>query len=178
METFSASLAFCAGNSPVTVGFPSWRTVRWSFDVFFDLRLNKRLIKQSWSGWFETPSCNYDVTTLPPIKIESNVSKSTGLINSFGSNSRSQSSFCLKERKKNSLCYPNNDSNVKEYQNSAEKKHIKSSSCNIDYVSYTSWNITLSSSLGPYEARNTDTCTNTDRRFKGDCTGACDGLGK
>ena len=29
-----------------------------SFDVFFDLRLNKRLSKQSWSWWFETrPSC-------------------------------------------------------------------------------------------------------------------------
>ena len=28
-----------------------------SFDVFFDLRLNKRLSKQSWGWWFETPSC-------------------------------------------------------------------------------------------------------------------------
>ena len=27
-----------------------------SFDVFFDLRLNKRLIKQSWGWWFETLS--------------------------------------------------------------------------------------------------------------------------
>ena len=27
-----------------------------SFDVFFDLRLNKRLSKQSWGCWFETPS--------------------------------------------------------------------------------------------------------------------------
>ena len=27
-----------------------------SFDVFFDLRLNKRLRKQSWRWWFETPS--------------------------------------------------------------------------------------------------------------------------
>ena len=27
-----------------------------SFDVFFDLRLNKRLSKQSWGWWFETPS--------------------------------------------------------------------------------------------------------------------------
>ena len=26
-----------------------------SFDVFFDLRLNKRLSKQSWNWWFETP---------------------------------------------------------------------------------------------------------------------------
>ena len=28
----------------------------WSFDVFFDLRLNKRLSKESWGSWFETPS--------------------------------------------------------------------------------------------------------------------------
>ena len=32
---------------------------RWrgAFDVFFDLRLNKRLGKQSWGWWFETLSC-------------------------------------------------------------------------------------------------------------------------
>ena len=42
METFSALLAICAGNSPVTGEFPSQRPVTWSFDVFFDLRLNKR----------------------------------------------------------------------------------------------------------------------------------------
>ena len=29
---------------------------RWSFDVFFDLRLNKRFSKQSRGRWFETPS--------------------------------------------------------------------------------------------------------------------------
>ena len=56
METFSASLAFCAGNSPVTGEFPEQRPVSRSFDVFFDLRLNKRLSKQSWDWWFETPS--------------------------------------------------------------------------------------------------------------------------
>ena len=27
-----------------------------SFDIFFDLRLNTRLSKQSWGWWFETPS--------------------------------------------------------------------------------------------------------------------------
>ena len=34
----------------------SQRPVTRSFDVFFDLRLNKRLSKQSWGWWFETPS--------------------------------------------------------------------------------------------------------------------------
>ena len=32
------------------------RPVTWSFDVFFDLPLNKRLSKQSRRWWFETPS--------------------------------------------------------------------------------------------------------------------------
>ena len=32
------------------------RPVTRSFDVFFDLRLHKRLSKQSWGWWFETPS--------------------------------------------------------------------------------------------------------------------------
>ena len=36
--------------------FPSQRPVTRSFDVFFDLRLNKRLSKQSWGWWFETPA--------------------------------------------------------------------------------------------------------------------------
>ena len=34
----------------------SQRPLTRSFDVFFDLRLNKRLSKQSWGWWFETPS--------------------------------------------------------------------------------------------------------------------------
>ena len=54
-ETFSTLLALCAGNSPVTGEFPSQRPVTWSFNVFFDLHLNKRLSKQSWFRWFETP---------------------------------------------------------------------------------------------------------------------------
>ena len=45
METFSALLAFCAGN---------WRG---ALMFFFDLRLNKPLSKQSRDWWFETSSC-------------------------------------------------------------------------------------------------------------------------
>ena len=56
METFSASLAICAGNSPVPGEFPAQRPVTRSLDVSFDLRLNKQLSKQSWGWWFETPS--------------------------------------------------------------------------------------------------------------------------
>ena len=56
METFSALLDLCAGNSPVTGEFSWKRAVTHSLDVFFDLRLNKRFNKQSRRRWFETPS--------------------------------------------------------------------------------------------------------------------------
>ena len=52
METFSALLAICAGNSPVPGEFPAQRPVTRSFDAFFDVGLNKRLSKQWW-GCFD-----------------------------------------------------------------------------------------------------------------------------
>ena len=58
METFSALLALCAGNSPVTGEFLSQRPVTQSFEVFFDLRLNQHLSKQWRRLWFDTPSCS------------------------------------------------------------------------------------------------------------------------
>ena len=68
-KPFSVPLGLCAGNSTVTGEFPSQRPVTRSFDMFFDLRLNKRLSKKSWGWWFETPwsslwrHCNYDNPT-------------------------------------------------------------------------------------------------------------------
>ena len=56
METFSALLVICAGKLPVSGEVPAQRPVTQSFDVFFDQRPNKRLIKQSWGRWFETHS--------------------------------------------------------------------------------------------------------------------------
>ena len=53
METFSTWWVLCAVNSPVTGEFPSQRPVTWSFDVFFDLLLNKHLSEQLWGWWFE-----------------------------------------------------------------------------------------------------------------------------
>ena len=70
METFSALLATCAGNSPVPGEFPTQRPVTQSFNVFSDLCLNKQLNKQSWGWWLETLSrslwchCNDDDTPL------------------------------------------------------------------------------------------------------------------
>ena len=45
------------GVSSVTSEFPAQRLVTRSFDVFFDLPLNKWLSKQLWGWWFEMPSC-------------------------------------------------------------------------------------------------------------------------
>ena len=56
METFAALLAICAGNLPVSGEFPAQRPVTRSFDVFFDVRLIKRLSKHSRGWWFETLS--------------------------------------------------------------------------------------------------------------------------
>ena len=46
METFSALLALCAGNSPVIYEFPAQRPVMRNFDVFFDLCLTIQLSKK------------------------------------------------------------------------------------------------------------------------------------
>ena len=56
METFSALLTICVGNSSVPGEFPAQRPVTRRFDVFFDLRLNKRLSKQSKGRRLETLS--------------------------------------------------------------------------------------------------------------------------
>ena len=52
---FFCITGICAGNSTVPGEFPAQKPVTRSFDVFFDLRLNKRLSKQSWGWWSETP---------------------------------------------------------------------------------------------------------------------------
>ena len=52
---FTGTRAIHDENSQATGEFPAQRPVTRSFDVFFDLRLNKRLSKQWWGWWFETP---------------------------------------------------------------------------------------------------------------------------
>ena len=69
MGTFSTLLDLCEENSPVTGEFSTQRPVTQSFDVFFDLHLNKRLSNPSRRQWFETPSrslwrhCNVQMAT-------------------------------------------------------------------------------------------------------------------
>ena len=62
MEIFSTLLALCVENSPVICEFPAQRAVAWSFDDFFDLRLNKRLSKQSRD--LRCHQAHYDVTVM------------------------------------------------------------------------------------------------------------------
>ena len=64
MEIFSALLAICAGNSPVSGEFPAQRPVTRSFDVFFDLCPNKRLSKQLEAGDLRRRRAHYDVTVM------------------------------------------------------------------------------------------------------------------
>ena len=55
-KTFPRYWPFVRGIHRPPLNSPQERPVTWSFDVFFDLRLNKRLSKQWWGWWFETPS--------------------------------------------------------------------------------------------------------------------------
>ena len=64
METFSALLAICAGNSPGSGEFPAQRPVTRSFDVFFDLRLNKRWVNNREAGDLRRYCAHYDVTVM------------------------------------------------------------------------------------------------------------------
>ena len=57
MERFSALLAPALLNSP---NKGQWRV---AFHVFFDLRLNKQLGKQSRDWWFDA-TAHYDVTVM------------------------------------------------------------------------------------------------------------------
>ena len=84
---FSALLALFVGNSMVTGEFPSQRPVTQSFDVFFDLRLHKRLSKQSGCQWFETQlrsywrHCNAEINSAQK---GLNISTHCGLVMPYG----------------------------------------------------------------------------------------------
>ena len=58
METFSALLALCAGNSSVTGEFPAQRPVTRTLIFSLICARNKWSSKQSPGWWFETPSCS------------------------------------------------------------------------------------------------------------------------
>ena len=64
MESFSALLALCAENSPLTGEFPAQRPVTRIFAVFFDLRLNKRWSKTREAGDLRQHCAHYDVIVM------------------------------------------------------------------------------------------------------------------
>ena len=64
METFSALLAICAGNSPVTGEFSTQRPVTRSSDVFFDLRLNNVWVNNGEAGDLRCYRAHYDVIVM------------------------------------------------------------------------------------------------------------------
>ena len=67
METFSALLAICAINLPVTGEFPEQRQVTRSFDIFFDLRLNEGWINNREAGELRCHRAHYDVTVMTSV---------------------------------------------------------------------------------------------------------------
>ena len=64
METFSALLAICAGNSPVPGEFPTQRPVTRSFDVYFDLCLNNGCVNNRKAGDLRRYCAHYGVTVM------------------------------------------------------------------------------------------------------------------
>ena len=64
METFSALLAICVGNSLVTGEFPTQRPVTWSFDVFFHLRLKNGWVNSGEAGDLKHHRAHYDITEM------------------------------------------------------------------------------------------------------------------
>ena len=64
MESFSALLAICAGNSPVVGEFPAQRPVMRSFDVFFDLHLNNGWVNNGEAGDLRRLGAHYDVAVM------------------------------------------------------------------------------------------------------------------
>ena len=53
MTSSNGKIYRVTGHSPAPGEFPAQRPVTRSFDVFYDLRLKKRLSKQSWGWWLE-----------------------------------------------------------------------------------------------------------------------------
>ena len=64
METLSALLTVCAGNSPATGEFPVQRPVTRSFDVFFDLPWINGWVNNGEADDLRRHHAHYDVTVM------------------------------------------------------------------------------------------------------------------
>ena len=65
METFSALLAICAGNSPVHGEFPAQRPVTRNFDVYFDMHRIISWVNNREAGDLRRNRAHYDVIVMP-----------------------------------------------------------------------------------------------------------------
>ena len=76
METFSALLALCAGNSTVTGEFRSQRPVTWSFDVFIICAWTNGWVYNRDVGDLRRHRAHYDVTVIwhPPSDHQEHIS--------------------------------------------------------------------------------------------------------
>ena len=70
METFSALLAICAGNSPVTGEFPAQRPVTRSFDAFCELCLINDWVNNGEGGDLRRHRAHYDVIVMVASNIQ------------------------------------------------------------------------------------------------------------
>ena len=70
METFSALLAICAGNSPVPGEFPAQRPVTRSFDVFLICVWINGWVNNRKAGDLRRYRAHYDVITLKSYYID------------------------------------------------------------------------------------------------------------
>ena len=64
METFSALLVICTGNSPVTGEYPAQRPVTWSFDVFLICAWINCWVNNREAGDLRCHHAHYDVTVM------------------------------------------------------------------------------------------------------------------
>ena len=64
MEIFSALLAICAGDSPVSGEFPEQRPVTRSFDVFFIYAWINDWVNNGEAGELSRYPAHYDVTVM------------------------------------------------------------------------------------------------------------------
>ena len=69
METFSALLAICAGNSPVPGKFPAQRPVTRSFGVFFDWVWKNGWVNNGKAGDLRRHRAHYNVSVMDYTKV-------------------------------------------------------------------------------------------------------------
>ena len=134
METFSALLAICAGNSPASGEFPAQRPVTRSFDVFYDLRRNKRLSNNRKAGDLRRFRSHYDVIVM----INSII-----IVTSNGMSPVERQAFSETKAKYFPFGKVKSESNHNNFLETKRKMHQKrrrTNACQFNYLIYESYN--------------------------------------